>query len=285
MVEKTEEKGISSRTDPVAAAAAAQRLMDAGKEQFPKEPPDTEPDEVDLPGGLIQDGEVIRTATVRELTGEDEEKLYRSLGSKNRFQFMNTLLECGTERIGGESATTDLLSKLLIGDREQIILGIRRVTYGNEVTVVNYVCPECEVTTAEITFDISEDVPVRKLGNPREDIEFEVKLRRGAMARVRLPNGADQRVLLEHADATLAERNTFMLQQVMSSITEPNGVIHSLAGEPSLALKMGIADRRTILNEIAERAPGPRYNEITFVHEDCGKEVTLGVDLGDLFLV
>jgi len=72
--------------------------------------------------------------------------------------------------------------------------------------------------------------------------------------------------------------------QMMSVIIDPNGTVHSLAGEPSLALKMGIADRRTILNEIAKRSPGPRYNEITFTHADCGKEVTLAIDLGDLFL-
>lgn len=274
-----------SRTDPVGAAAAAQAIMDAGKEQFPKDPPKVEPNEVELPGGLIQGDSVIRTATVRELTGEDEEKLYKALGNKGtRLHFINTLLECGTEQIGEEPATADLLKSLLIGDREQIILGIRRVTYGNEVTVIDYKCPECDSATPLITFEISEDIPVKRLGNPHEEIEFEVELRKGAVARVRLPNGNDQRVLLDHADATLAERNTLMLQQVMSSITEANGTIHSLAGEPSLALKMGIADRRKILNEIVERAPGPRYNDVEFVHDACGKTVTLGIDLGDLFL-
>ena len=272
-----------SRIDPAKAQAAAQAIMDASKEEFPKEPPKLGPDQVELPGGLVQGDEVIRTATVRELTGEDEEKLYKALGSNNRFHFTNTLLECGTETIGDQPAKP-LLKNLLIGDREQIILAIRRVTYGDSVTVINYVCPECEGITPQISFDITEDIPVRKLADPREDIEFDVKLRKGGVARVRLPNGGDQAALSKLPESTVAERNTVMLQHVISTITDPNGTIHSLAGEPSLALRMGIADRRTILGEIAKRAPGPRYNEIKFAHDACGKQVTLGVDLGDLFL-
>jgi hypothetical protein len=279
MVDKT----VSSSTDPAKAAAMAKAVMDAGKEEFPKEPPELAPDTVDLPGGLVRGDEVIRTATVRELTGEDEEKLYKALASNNRFHFTNVLLECGTELIGDEPAKP-LLKNLLIGDREQIILAIRRVTYGDNITVVNYECPECGVVTPQISFDISEDIPVRKLEHP-SDIEFEVKLRKGSVAHVRLPTGADQKVLSEHPDATLAERNTLMLQNIIRILVDPNGTQHNLAVEPSLALKMGIADRRSILNEVAKRTPGPRYNDIKFVHEACGKEVTLGIDLGDLFLV
>lgn len=279
-------KGISSETDPVGAAAAVQRIMDAGKTQFPADPPAAEPDIVELPGGLVQGNEVIRTARVRELTGEDEEKLYKAIAANNPFHFMNTLLECGTLQIGDEpeAETRTLLKSLLIGDREQIILGIRRVTYGDEVTVVDYTCPECEGTTAQITFEISDDITVKKLDNPRDEIEFDVKLRKDAVARVRLPNGSDQQALTDQSDATLAERNTIMLQRVVQNITDANGTIHTLAGEPSLALKMGIADRRKILREIANRAPGPRYNDVRFTHENCGKEVGLAVDLGDLFL-
>jgi hypothetical protein len=280
------EKKISSTTDPMGAAAAAQAIMDAGKTQFPKDPPKVEPDEVTLPGGLIHGDEVITTATVRELTGEDEEKLYKSLASNNSFHFINTLLECGTVKIGDEpeSETKALLKNLLVGDREQIILGIRRVTYGDQVTVINFKCRECEGTTAQITFEISDDITVKKLTHPRDEIEFDVKLRKGSVARVRLPNGSDQQALVDQVDATLAERNTIMLQRVIINITDPNGTMHALAGEPSLALKMGIADRRTILREIADRAPGPRYNDIKFTHADCGKEVSLAIDLGDLFL-
>lgn len=280
------ERKVSSRTDPVAAAAAAAAIMDAGKTQFPKDPPKLEPDEVALPGGLIQHGELIRTATVRELTGEDEERLYKALATNSGYHFINTLLECGTVQIGNEpeSETKSLLKGMLIGDREQIILGIRRITYGDEVTVVNFKCKECDVTTPQITFEISDDITVKKLKDPLEEIEFDVKLRKDAIARVRLPNGSDQQALVDQQDSTLAERNTIMLQRVISSITESNGTTHALAGEPSLALRMGLADRRTILREISERAPGPRYNDIKFTHVDCGKEVSLSIDLGDLFL-
>ena len=106
-----------------------QALDSASPEPDPEIPPN---DLVDLPGGIIR-ADVIRTAVVRELTGKDEEALARASQSLNPFHFVNTLLECGVVRFGqeDESETRQLLKEALIGDRDALILGIRRATYGD----------------------------------------------------------------------------------------------------------------------------------------------------------
>jgi len=47
---------------------------------------------------------------------------------------------------------------------------------------------------------------------------------------------------------------------------------------------MGVADRKKILKEVVKRQPGPKYDGVTFTHEDCGEEVSLLITVGDLFL-
>lgn len=278
-----------STDSPIEAAAEVAGIIDSAVEEFPDKPPVEESDVVDLPGGLVVrvEGEekVINYAQVKELNGADEEALYKALLSGNRYHYLNAIVERGTVRLGelDEKTSKKYLSSLLVGDREAIILGVRRMTYGDKVEVFNFVCPECGDTTAQISFDISEDIEVKSLDDPH-DRQFEVELRRGAKAQVRLADGSDQEAIAPYLDKTAAERNTITLQRLVVQLTDPQGRIHSMAGEPSLALKLGIVDRATILSEVVKRAPGPEYNKITFNHESCGKEVSLAVDLGDLFL-
>src|SRR5215469_729441 len=93
-------------------------------------------DLITLNGGLVKGDKVINTAIVKELTGEDEEALARA-AQANYFHFIDRLLRCGVVQLGDEpkSQTEQLLGKLLIGDREQLLLGIREATYGDEIEV------------------------------------------------------------------------------------------------------------------------------------------------------
>src|SRR5580698_8724844 len=97
-------------------------------------PPDTL---VHLPGGLVRGAQVIRAAEVRELTGEHEEALARAARAQpgSVVHFLNTLLECGVVRFGSEdpSQTQAFLRDTLVGDRDQLLIGIRRATYGDDI--------------------------------------------------------------------------------------------------------------------------------------------------------
>lgn len=272
-----------SAVNPAAAASGAQALFDAAATEFP-EPKLPESDLVTLPAGLEKGGKLITTVTVRELNGGDEEKIFRALLSRNPFHLRNTVIECGTVRIGDqdESHTLGLLRELLIGDLDAILFGIYKMTYGALIELKGWACPECG-DKSDISFDVNEDIPVKTLADIAE-IRFEVPLRKGGVAKVRLPTGDDQSAVGDNPDRTLVERNTVLLQRCIEEVLDSGGRSHSLVAFPGYARQMGIKDRRTILEQIAERQPGPQYTDIKFVHVSCAKEVTLALNLADLFL-
>lgn len=123
------EEGFKSALEHAAELnAAVEEMTRSGQTQLPliEEPPDTV---VKLPGGLLTaNGEVIREAEVRELTGEHEEALVRVRRSGSFVKFVNMLLTCGVVTLGSEAATAKTLTRLLLGDRDALILGIRRAT-------------------------------------------------------------------------------------------------------------------------------------------------------------
>jgi hypothetical protein len=236
-----------------------------------------------LPGGYVLGGDyasVRYDADVRELTGADEEALTKAR-SGGLGKYIATLLSAGTVSVGGEQASTTLLSNLLLGDRDMLLMEIRRATYGDEIVWDRYSCPFCgDEFRLSVTLD---EIPVRRLDDPASRI-FEVALRKNRKAFVRLPVGSDQEALLAVADRTSdSEQNTLLLSRVLISVVEADGTENAVSGNPEFARSLGIADRQTILDTIEKKQPGPQYNDVKFLHDSCGKEVPLFISAGDLF--
>lgn len=235
-------------------------------------------DLVQLPGGYVdKSGKTAKTATVRELTGEDEEAMARAVMSNNPIHFINTIIECGVVRLGDfpEHETREILPHLLVGDREQIFVGIRIATYGNEVEILKWPCPFCG-EQSDLTVHLDEDIRVRKI-DPT-DTEFEVKLRKGGTARVRLMTGEIQNEIWEADNKfTKAQMDTRLLSKCLVSV---DGAVSM----SDAARSLGLYDRKKILKELVERQPGPQLNDIKFDCKFCGKEVTLAIGLEELFL-
>jgi hypothetical protein len=228
---------------------------------------------VTLPGGYLgEDGSLVKYAEVRELTGLDEEAISKS-GSVGRA--LTALLERGVVSIGTSPVAKADLEKLLSGDRDALLLGIRRVTFGDNVDF-SFPCPHCR-TDLDVSLDLSTDVPVSELEDPINDRVFTyMSSTKGAIV-VSLPTGAVQKKLVENSDKTLAELNTILLA----------GCIRSVNGEPSIgastALKLGMSDRDALVAEIVKRAPGPRLGEVKTTCEACGEDIPLPLSLADLF--
>jgi hypothetical protein len=230
--------------------------------------------EVDLPGGFIDpEGELHTKAEVRELTGADEEAVAKT-GSSGKA--LNVLLSRGLVKLGNKQATAADLDTLLSGDRDAILLGIRRVTFGPTVDlrVKCFTCSEEQVTS----INLKEDVPVKTLEDPIADRRWETKTKLGT-AVVALPNGITQKRLTENFDKTSAEINTLLL----------SGCIVSLDGAPSAgastALALGMADRTKIIDEIIARNPGPRLGEVKKACKACGESIEIPLSLLDLFRI
>lgn len=251
--------------------AAAVQAEDAPPEMPP--PPRPAGGGVTLPAGLDHPTRgLLRDAEVRELTGEDEEKLART---KDVAGLKSRLLELGVTRLGDtEPPSRDMLDALLIGDRDFLILKIRQATYGDEIEL-SVTCPTC-AGSQEIIYSLEDDVPIKELdGTP----EFDVNLRNGRVATVTLPCGADEQDVLRALgkNATRAEINTLMLGRCLQAIDgEPT------VGE-STARSLGMADRRALLDAIADRQVGPQFGDVTYSCAECGTESPLVVDILEMF--
>lgn len=236
-----------------------------------------------LPGGLVQGSDytsVRYDAEVRELTGADEEALTKAR-SGGIGKFLTTLLNSGTVSVGGQQASPAVLGRLLLGDRDMLLMEIRRATYGDDIVWDQYSCPWCN-DEFRLTVGIDE-IPVRRLEDPSQRV-FEVALRKGRKAFVRLPIGDDQDALLAVAErATESEQNTLLLSCVLISVVEADGTENAVTGNADFARSLGIVDRKAILDAIEKKQPGPQYNDVKFTHESCGKEVPLFISMGDLF--
>lgn len=227
--------------------------------------------EVSLPGGFVrQSGEVVKTAEVRELNGADEEAIAKA---GNTGKALNILLERGLVSLGGEPVTRSDLDTLLSGDRDAILIGIRRVTFGPTLDVP-VGCQHCSAEYMD-KIDLLENVPVKELKD-FEDRRWTMKTKAGEVV-VALPNGIVQKRLMENLDKTTAEINTLILA----------GCIISVNGSPAVgagtALSLSMNDRNAILEEIIARTPGPRLGEVTKACKACGESMELPLSLVDLF--
>lgn len=277
---RTREASLAS---PATTNAEVDAILAGAGVNTPPVIEDVPDDTVKLPGGVIRDGKLIRTAVVRELNGADEEALSRALKTGSAFRFMDVLIERGTMSIGDQPATRELVKSLLIGDRDELAVAIRVATYGDELAIEQWECPACQRLMNLADFSLTNDLERITLSDPAQETTFEVPLRKGAKALVRLANGADQDAMWADDNWTSAERNSKLLSLCVMSLTDKDGQSFNVRAFPSLVLNLSIPDRQKILREVNERQPGPRYNEVKFKHEECGNEVILALGVADLF--
>ena len=226
---------------------------------------------VTLPGGYVTNSEkVIKTAEVRELNGADEEAISRA-GS--RAKALNVILQRGLTKVGDEEITKDTLDNLLSGDRDAILIGIRKVTFG-ETLDLSIRCGSCS-EEQDTSINLSTDVPIISLSQS-EDRAWTVTTKSGPVV-VTLPTGVVQKKLMDNADKTSSEINTLLL----------SGCILTVNGVPSMgahtALSLSMSDRTKIIEEIISKNPGPRLGEVKKACKACGEDINLPLSLLDLF--
>jgi len=228
--------------------------------------------EVSLPGGFVsKEGILAKYAEVRELNGADEEAIAKAgfLGKA-----LQTILQKGLVSIGGESVDKDGLDELLASDRDAILLGIRKVTFGNSVEY-RAVCQDCG-TDQIVDIDLDADIPIKELEDPLKDRRWTVKVKSGEVI-LTLPDGEVQRRLMENSDKTNAELNTILLSGCVLAIDGKTS-----SGAQSV-LKLGMAERERLVEEIIIRNPGPRLGEVTKNCEACGNPMDTPLSLTALF--
>lgn len=227
---------------------------------------------ITLPGGHVTAlGEVITEAEVRELNGRDEEAIAKA---PNAGKMLNTILVRGTVRVGEEESSETLLDQLLSGDRDYLMLGIYRATFGDE-TELNAFCSGCD-DYKTLQVNVMEDIEVEKINDPIADRRFTVETKKHTYTVV-LPSGKTQKELLVNEDKTLAELTTILLA----------GTVREVDGRPVInrndVQNIGLADRREIAQAISDKAFGPVFNDVEVECPDCGGKVVAPISIGTLF--
>src|SRR5215208_6961802 len=103
-----------------------------------------------LPGGLWRDGSCHRAAEVRPLTGSDDEVLLETRTTLSPAERVTEVLSRCVDRIGDVTFDREAAVALTVGDREALLLQLRRLTLGNAVDCVLN-CPDCG---ANIEFEL-----------------------------------------------------------------------------------------------------------------------------------
>ena len=229
------------------------------------------PTEVTLPLGLWSPVEPLRdTAVVRELNGYDEEAMAqaKSLGAS-----MQIMLERAVVSIGGKKATPADMEELCLGDRWELLLGIRRVTWGDEIET-SATCPHCR-TTSEIEVPVSE-IPRQEVSDKITGRRFSILLSKGEGTFKHIPGDVHRRMLQDKFTSAA----DIVTATILGCAEEIPGTLVVTAESVKA---MSLRDRRAVIQGLNKHNIGPDTDNVPVICEACGEEHTLALTAGALF--
>jgi hypothetical protein len=234
---------------------------------------------VRLPGGLVDDdGNCLRDVVLRELTGADEELLCGRFESGARQ--VSAFLGRAIGAIEGWTGDVDdgLAARLLVGDRDYLLLRLRQIEVGDSVhQVVRCRAPSCG-KRVDVDFLISE-LPLRRAPQVARAYSVALADEQGTRraARLRLPTGADVEAIAPLVAANPGAANTRLYARIVESIEG-----YDVGNEESVrALPLRI--RSQLASFVARTAPGPDLL-IEVACPYCAADLTYPFDLPGFFL-
>lgn len=234
-------------------------------------------------GHKDESGKVHKEVEIRDLTGFDEEQISKPEVRGNIGKLITTLLSSVVVRIGdltpkevtSKAKWEKIFRKLPMGDRDRIMLEIRKLSNGDEIEL-DMKCPHCKGKIKHVV-EIENDIEDRALEVDAYAIPFELpkglKNKDGELCKtgfIRLPDGEDQDQLDAIARKNPGQANTTLLTRV---INELDGY-----GKISLAdlRKMSVRDRDYLIKLLGENSYGPKF-EISFPCPSCMEDIEAGV--------
>src|SRR5438874_5960415 len=161
------------------------------------------PKTVSLPGGLLLGDNITLTdAELRPLTGREEDWLARHHGVPSAIAVTRLLGNCEL-RLGGQAASPELVRRLLVGDRDYLMLQLRCISLGDDFRAVLQ-CPLCG-DKMDVTFKAGE-LPVERRPQTAATYSLQLSGRKHRKVQFRLPTGADQEAILGLAPAAAIDK-------------------------------------------------------------------------------
>jgi hypothetical protein len=215
---------------------------------------------VKLPGGLWHKGQVHREAEITPMTGMTRKAIARKEARANPSKVTDTILSQCIKRIGPFSnITSKVLDSLVLGDKDFLLLEIRRVSMGDTFKS-NVTCASCK-NDIEVTFHIDELEVIRTGDNDVEVIDEErvfriqdEKLKIDAV--LRYPLGSDQSALVGVADRNPVEANFKLYAECMLEWAGEKGPFRSTFFE-----RMPVMVLDEFEDLFAKAQPGPVFEQ------------------------
>lgn len=237
-----------------------------------------------LAGYVDPSGNRWRDVELRELRGRDEEALAKASATGDMTRYIDAILRAGVVRVGevdDEAKLKDVLDGLLVGDRELLVMQVRRLAFGDTIRL-GVKCPFCE-HAFEVDYSFGNDVPLKQfeidgVGDPTQRL-FNVELPSGALAEVRMVDGKAQKIVYspENVKKTDPELNTLLLTELLVSISGK-----PVRG-PGPVLDMPVKDRAFLLRWLTDNQPGPQYGDVKQECPECIRSFPLVMTLSSMF--
>jgi hypothetical protein len=138
---------------------------------------------------VLDDGRRLGHAELRPLTGREEEWVTQHAGTPSA-RLVSKLLSACFIRLDDLAVDSEIIGKLLAGDRDYLILQLRRMTLGDRFAAV-FSCPACK-RAMDVEF-LAQDILVE----PRPQNAATYTWRGQRVVQYRLPNGADQEAVAD----------------------------------------------------------------------------------------
>ena len=216
--------------------------------------------EVTLPAGLWSKGEVHRSVEITPMTGLTRKAIARKEARANPAKITETILRQCVTRIGPYMITNSkILESLVLGDRDFLMLEIRRVSMGDTFKA-NVTCKSCN-SDIEVTFDIDELDVIRTTDDDLEVVDgqrvFRIQdesLRIDAV--MRYPMGEDQEILTSNMNRNPVEASFKLYAACMLEWNGEKGPFRS-----NLFERMPVRQLDEFEDQFSRAQPGPVFEQ------------------------
>jgi hypothetical protein len=194
---------------------------------------------ITLPGGAWSGETRIRMLTLRPLCGLDQlfwlEQPERDPLPRRVHGLLGRCIVAAGDPPHPLEASPDWVSALTIGDREALLLHLRRISIGSRIECV-LTCPKC---VEKLDLDLeAEDLLLPPYASPQREYTASLS---GCQVRFRLPTGADQAAIADLARLDLDAAVQGLVQRCVLAVTS-QGQPAKLSNEAVEALACRMAE-------------------------------------------
>jgi hypothetical protein len=230
---------------------------------------------VTLPGGIWREGIRHQEVGLRSLTGEDEALLTETLAAFLPARQTSVILSRCITRLGPFSPVpVEMAGALTVGDREALLLHLRRLTLGERMPcVLSCPAPGCG---AKMDLDLRVADLIQH-PYPEAPEQHEVTISENGDAyrvRFRLPTGSDQEETAALADRDLPAAADLLLKRCIAEVKRPGD------GEPLDSLPPAVTRE---LPEVMARLDPQAELRLNLSCPECRRGFSTVLDTADYF--